>query len=131
MRDGKKIIPCLLIFLTVTAYPFLHNSVSEKTGYVALKPELPKDEKECVEPKEVIRINHKDLLDQWKTSVVRNGVRIYEAKNKRRYLISLNCTCMRCHADKTKFCDRCHEYMAVTNNKCWDCHMSPKQVTRE
>ena len=36
---------------------------------------------------------------------------------------------MNCHTDKTKFCDQCHNYAGVTN-KCWDCHIYPKQVKR-
>jgi len=32
---------------------------------------------------------------------------------------------MKCHTDKAKFCDRCHNYVGVTPN-CWDCHVEPK-----
>lgn len=130
MHDGRKIITGLLIVLGIATYPFYHNAYSRMTGYVVQRPELPKDEKECIEPKEAILADHKDLLDQWMTSAVRNGVRTYEAKNGRRYLISLNRTCMRCHRDNTVFCERCHEYLAVSDT-CWDCHMSPKQAARE
>jgi hypothetical protein len=129
MYDGKKIILGLLIFLGILSYPFWHNAISGKTGYVP-KPELPKDKKECIEPKEMIRLNHKELLEDWKLSVVRNGVRTYEATNKKKYLISLNRTCMNCHTDKAKFCDQCHNYMGVTN-KCWDCHLYPTQLAKE
>jgi len=129
MYDGKKIILGLLIFLGILSYPFWHNAISGKMGYVP-KPELPKERKECIEPKEMIRLNHKDLLEDWKFSVVRNGVRTYEATNKKKYLISLNRTCMNCHTDKAKFCDQCHNYMGVTN-QCWDCHLYPKQFAKE
>jgi len=128
MYDGKKIIPGLLIFLGLITYPIWHNNVSGKTSY-APKPEIPADKKECVEPKAFIRVNHKNLLDDWKTSVVRNGVRTYQASNKKRYTMSLNRTCMDCHKDKTKFCDQCHNYMGVTN-KCWDCHIYPKEMEK-
>jgi nitrate reductase gamma subunit len=131
IHDGRKIIIGLLIFLGITTYPFYHNMFNRMTGYVAQKPELPKEEKECIEPKEMILVKHKDLLDQWMTSALRNGERTYEAKDRRRYLISLNRTCMRCHRDNTTFCDRCHEYLAVSAHTCWNCHMSPKQAARE
>jgi hypothetical protein len=129
MYDGKKIIPGLLIFLGLISYPIWHNAYSGKAGYTP-KPELPKDKKECIETKEYIRVNHRELLDDWKASVVRQGARTYEAGNKKKYLISLSRTCMSCHTDRTKFCDQCHQYMGVTN-KCWDCHTYPKQFAKE
>lgn len=124
--DGKKIIPGLIIFVGLATYPFWHNTVSGKTTYVP-KLEIPKDKKECIEAKEYIRVNHKSILEDWRLSVVREGLRIYQASNQKRYQMSLNRTCMECHNDKTKFCDQCHNYMGVTN-KCWDCHIYPKQI---
>ena len=82
MYDGKKIIPGLIIFVGLVALPLWYNLVSGKTGYVP-KPEIPADKKECVEPKAYIRVNHKNLLEDWKESVVRKGVRIYTASNRR------------------------------------------------
>ena len=129
MYDKSKIIPGLLIFLTLVTSPLWYNAASGKTGYTP-KLELPTDRKECVEPKTVIRMNHKTLLEDWKTSVVRNGVITYRAFNNKTYLMSLDRTCMNCHTDKTKFCDQCHTFMGVTN-KCWDCHLYPKQFAKE
>ena len=34
-------------------------------------------------------------------------------------------SCMSCHANKDKFCDRCHDYLAV-KPYCWDCHVEPQ-----
>jgi hypothetical protein len=129
MYDGKMIIPGLVIFLALVTAPLWYNAASGKMSY-APKPEIPADKKECVEPKAFIRINHKNLLEDWKTSVVRNGARIYHASNKKTYNMSLTRTCMNCHKDKTKFCDQCHTYMGVTN-KCWDCHIYPKELRRD
>jgi hypothetical protein len=129
MYDGKKIIPGLIIFVGLVTFPLWYNAVNGKTGYVP-KPERPVDKKECVEPKAYIRVNHKDLLEDWKESVVRNGLRTYTASNQKIYTMDLNRTCMNCHKDKTKFCDQCHDYAGVTN-KCWDCHIYPKQVKEE
>ena len=126
MYDGNKIIPGLIIFFGIITYPLWYNTVSGKNGYVP-KPKVPKDQKECIEPKAYIRVNHKDLLENWKTSVVRNGARQYVAGNKKTYNMSLTKTCMNCHKDKAEFCDQCHTYAAVTNN-CWDCHIYPKQL---
>ena len=124
--DAKKIITGLIIFVGLITYPIWHNTVSGKSLYTP-KLELPKDKKECIEPKDYIRVNHKSLLEDWRLSVVRNGIRIYQASNQKKYNMSLNKTCMECHKDKTKFCDQCHNYMGVTN-KCWDCHIYPKQL---
>lgn len=126
LYDGEKIIIGLIIFVGLVTYPLWHNTVSGKSTYVP-KLEIPKDKKECIEAKEYIRVNHKSILEDWRLSVVRNGLRIYQASNKKRYQMSLNRTCMECHSDKTKFCDQCHNYIGVTN-KCWDCHIYPKQI---
>lgn len=128
MYDGKKIIPGLIIFVALVSFPLWHNVGSGKMNYVP-KPKPPADKKECVEPKDYIRINHKNLLDDWKESVVRNGGTTYLASNKKKYLMSLNRTCMSCHTDKAEFCDQCHNYMGVTN-KCWDCHIYPKEIKK-
>ena len=130
MYDKSKIIPGLLVFLALVTSPLWYNGASGKTDYVP-KLELPtdKDKKECVEPKAFIRVHHKTLLEDWKTSVVRTGGRTYQASTHKAYLMSLNRTCMNCHSDKTKFCDQCHNYMGVTN-KCWDCHVYPKQFAK-
>ena len=37
--------------------------------------------------------------------------------------MSLQNECMRCHSNKKKFCDECHNYMAV-KPYCWDCHIA-------
>ena len=36
-------------------------------------------------------------------------------------------SCLGCHEDKTKFCDKCHTYASV-NPYCWDCHTNPKEI---
>ena len=127
MYDGKKIVPGLIIFFGLMTYPIWNSAVNGKAGYIP-KPKISPDKKECVEPKAYIRVYHKELLEDWKTSVVRNGTRIYVATNKKRYNMSLTKTCMNCHTDKTEFCDQCHNYAGVSN-KCWDCHIYPKQLT--
>ena len=129
MYDKSKIIPGLVIFLGLATSPLWYNAASGKMSYVP-KPEIPADKKECVESKDFIRVNHKNLLDDWKTSVVRDGARIYQASNKKTYNMSLTRTCMDCHKDKTKFCDQCHTYMGVTN-KCWDCHIYPSEIKKD
>ena len=39
--------------------------------------------------------------------------------------LTRNNTCMSCHTDKAKFCDRCHDTVGVAPY-CWDCHVEPR-----
>ena len=58
--------------------------------------------------------------------MVRDGKRISNTANGRQYEMSLSNGCMDCHANKTEFCDRCHDYAGV-EPYCWDCHIEPKE----
>ena len=124
IMGGYRTIAGLLVFLALVTYPFYHNSAGRMPGYTAPKPVFPKDEKECIEPGKAMLREHKKILHQWMDSAVRDGVRIYKAKDLRSYVISLEGTCMRCHGDKTLFCDRCHQYLAVSAQSCWNCHIN-------
>ena len=43
---------------------------------------------------------------------------------------SLSATCLgECHGAKADFCDRCHNYAAVSP-PCWNCHLDSKPVLR-
>jgi hypothetical protein len=126
MHDAGKIIFGLIIFLALVTYPAWHNAISGKAGYIPT-PKAPPDKKECIEPKQVIRVVHRDLLADWKESVVRKGMRTYLSGDMKTYTMSLTGTCMNCHKDKAEFCDQCHNYMGV-KPRCWDCHVYPREV---
>jgi hypothetical protein len=126
MHDAGKIILGLIVFLTLVTYPAWHNAISGKAGYIPT-PKTPPDKKECIEPKQVIRVIHRDLLADWKESVVRKGMRTYLSGDMKTYTMSLTGTCMNCHKDKAEFCDQCHNYMGV-KPRCWDCHVYPREV---
>ncbi len=128
LYDGQKIICGLIVFLGLVTLPLWHNAVTGKAAY-APKPKIPTEEKECVESRAAMRIGHKALLEDWKESAVRKATRLYVSGTKKTYEISLNRTCMKCHRDKSEFCDRCHNYVGVTN-KCWDCHSFPKELEK-
>jgi hypothetical protein len=68
-----------------------------------------------------------DLLMTWRDDVVRRNVRTWTAPNGKAYTASLSGTCLRCHANKAEFCDRCHTYAGVTPY-CWDCHVDPASL---
>ncbi|MFC1953206.1 sulfate reduction electron transfer complex DsrMKJOP subunit DsrJ [Chloroflexota bacterium] len=93
------------------------------TGEVAYVDEEKILEKEgkCVLPVNEQRDRHKDLLHDWKKSVVRDGNSVYVASDGQEYEMSLTGTCLGCHSNKVEFCDQCHSYAAV-NPDCWNCH---------
>jgi hypothetical protein len=74
------------------------------------------------------------LLMEWREEVVRDNRRVYTASDNRTFPMSLSGlsrtpdggSCMSCHHNKDKFCDRCHAYLAV-QPYCWECHVAPKE----
>jgi cytochrome c len=130
--DGGKILIGLLVFVAIATFPFYNN-----IGKVNAKPDpkldtpailqLPEQERKCVESKKFMRTEHMQLLNNWRDSVVRDGYRQYTSETSGKHFnMSLQNECMRCHANKKKFCDECHNYMAV-KPYCWDCHIAPKE----
>lgn len=129
LYGGGKIITGLIIFFCLVTFPFFLN-----IGKVNAKPDLKIDtpeiqklaEKKCIEKKEFMRAEHMKLLNDWRDFAVRNGQRLYVNAEGKQFTISLQNTCMHCHSNKKKFCDECHNYMAV-NPYCWTCHIAPKE----
>lgn len=129
MYDGGKIIAGLVIFILIVAFPFYAN-----LGKAKDVPEPSIDTpvinalavKKCIEPKEFMRAEHMQMLDDWRDWVVRDGNRVFINSEGKRFDMSLQNTCMNCHSNKEKFCDKCHTYMAV-KPYCWDCHLEPEE----
>jgi hypothetical protein len=125
MYDGGKIIAGVVIGLILLTFPIWYTH-----GTASPWPEvkLPAKEKKCVQPTPYMKTNHMQLLDLWRDSVVRADRRSYVGFNEREFDMSLQNTCMsaECHARKTEFCDRCHNYAGV-DPYCWDCHIPPKE----
>jgi len=135
LYDGGKILIGLLVFVALATFPFFLNfgTVNAKPEPKTDTPEILKyqqehnGKKECVESKEWMRGEHMQLLNQWRDSVVRDYNRGYiSTANHNRFDMSLQNGCMKCHSSKKKFCDECHNYMAV-KPYCWDCHIAPKE----
>lgn len=127
----------IAVFLALALFPFYNNF-----GKTNKKPEPKTDtpaimeyeklngKKECVESKEYMRAEHMQILNQWRDSVVRDYNRGYISdSNHKRFDMSLQNGCMKCHSNKKKFCDECHNYLAV-KPYCWDCHIAPKEETK-
>jgi len=131
MYNGGKIIAGLIIFIGLFTFPFFYNMgkaskmPEPKLDTPAIK-ELPEAERKCVESKEYMRANHMQLLDGWRDKVLREGNLMYESTSGKKYVMSLQNTCMHCHSNKKEFCDKCHNYANV-KPYCWSCHIPPKE----
>ncbi|MGE5236516.1 MAG: sulfate reduction electron transfer complex DsrMKJOP subunit DsrJ [Acidobacteriota bacterium] len=125
MRDRGKIITGLAIFVGVALLPFWSN-VSR--AVVKPEPKIVTKEKACILPTQEMRDSHMELLNRWRNTVVRDGERTYVAADGKTIRMSLSATCMSCHPNKKEFCDRCHNYLAVSPY-CWECHVEPKEKT--
>jgi hypothetical protein len=128
MYNSGKIFAGLIVFVVLAASPFLLNiaSTAPKPPEVELTPKA-KQAGKCVEPKEFMKTSHMQLLNEWRDAAVRDDLRVYESSTGKHYHISLQNTCLDCHSNKDKFCDRCHNYVGVGQIYCWDCHIESKE----
>ena len=130
LYNGKSIIAGVVLFLIAITFPFWYGR-----GKAVGPPELKLDtraiqqltEKRCVESTEYMRANHMKLLIAWREGAVREGIRSYTATDGRAFPVSLTGTCLGCHSNKDKFCDRCHDYTG-SKPACWSCHIIPEEV---
>jgi hypothetical protein len=117
--DRWKIFAGLAVFLALVALPFWYGGWDGPAPVLDLDTpairQLP--ERKCGEATPFMRANHMTLLADWR--------RIYVALDGREIEMSLSRTCLRCHSDKTRFCDRCHDDAGVSP-ACWDCHVVPE-----
>ncbi len=86
---------------------------------------------QCVEPVEIIRRQHMDMLDHQRDETVHGGIR-----GKKHSLVG----CIDCHAQtdaageaipidaEGQFCESCHRYAAVTID-CFSCHATTPEQT--
>lgn len=130
--DSGKIIAGLLVFALLLTFPVWYH-----LGRATPPPDPDLDtpviaglvEKECVEPAGYMRAYHMELLRQWRDRAVRLGEKTYVAGDGREYPMSLEDTCLKCHSNKSTFCDRCHDYLGVSPS-CWNCHVAPAEGGR-
>ena len=126
MYDKEKIIAGLVIFVVIISFPFWFNQGKAAPVPEPKLTEKAKAAKTCVLPKEEMRTEHMQMLDEWRQSVVRDAKRVYVAGSGKEYPMSLSNTCIDCHSNKADFCDRCHNYASV-DPYCWDCHTFPEE----
>jgi hypothetical protein len=122
MRDRALIIGGLVLCLGLLTWPAWRALAVPPPP----PPELvrPANATRCVASTDYMRASHMVLLQEWRESVVRSGVRTYQTAGGQVVSMSLTGTCLRaCHTDKSKFCDRCHDYAGVKPT-CWNCHVA-------
>jgi hypothetical protein len=127
MNDRKVIVAGLIIFLIAVTYPFWSTLLA---GTKVSRPVLtkPVGETRCVEDTTFMRENHTQMLNEWRTVSVRNGVTEYTSKSYGvKHEMSLTKTCLKCHEKRADFCDRCHNYANVAPT-CWNCHNERKGI---
>ena len=128
MYNAKAVIIGIVIFVAVFSSPFWTSWIGQdytKTGVV-----LPAGEKQCIEDTEFMRAQHMRLLDEWRDQALREENRVYEsALNGKKWVISLQNTCLKCHSNYTEFCEKCHVANSVYPY-CWTCHIIPTEGKR-
>ncbi|MCL5808868.1 MAG: sulfate reduction electron transfer complex DsrMKJOP subunit DsrJ [Deltaproteobacteria bacterium] len=130
LYNRGMIIAGILVFLILATFPFWYGG-----GKAVPPPDLKLDtpaiqrlkEKRCVESTPYMRANHMKLLAAWRDAAVREGNRSYTAADGQVIPVSLTGTCLGCHSNKDKFCDRCHDYSGA-KPACWNCHIIPEEV---
>jgi len=125
MYDAGKIFAGLIIFILLVTSPFWYNRAMGKSLQMPV-PKIVTTERLCVLPRAEMRARHMALLDNWRQTVVRTGERTYVTEDGRRFNMSLTLTCMKCHPNKSEFCDKCHNYEEV-QPICWNCHVTPEE----
>ncbi len=128
MNNNGKIYTGLAIFLIILLFPFWYN-----LGRTAPKPDPIVSARAkklgngaCVMSTAWIRDNHMLLLNDWRNHAVRDGERVFVNSKGQDFTVSLSNTCLNCHNNADKFCDRCHDY-ASARPYCWECHIeNPK-----
>ena len=128
MYNQGIIIAGLAVFLVLATFPFWFNLGKAAPAPERILTAQAKAAKECILSAELMRTEHMQMLNEWRDMVVRDAARLYVSGSGKQYEMSLSNTCLDCHSNKAEFCDRCHNYAAVTPY-CWDCHIdNPKET---
>lgn len=129
MKEKNLIISGIIIFLIIVASPFVMGTIG-KTAAPKLDLTKAKEKGPCVYSAEKMRTEHMQVLDTWRNTVVRDGMRkfVVDGKEFDMSLSTGDTSCLGCHGDKKEFCDKCHTYASVAPY-CWDCHTEPKNTS--
>jgi cytochrome c len=125
MRDRGRIALGFGVVLALVAFPLWQGLAAGRRTTARPALERATGEAPCVEDTTWMKAHHEDLLNAWRTAVVRDGQRYYTASSGQRHEMSLTGTCLKCHANSDAFCERCHRYAGV-ELRCWSCHVQPE-----
>lgn len=126
MHNVKSLVIGSLIIIVVFTAPYWVGKIGKP--YTATDIVLPHNEKSCVEDTQFMRSQHMRLLNEWRDEALRNENRSYiSAKDNKRWTISLQNTCMKCHKNYSTFCEKCHVANSVYPY-CWTCHIRPTEA---
>ncbi|MDP8205807.1 MAG: hypothetical protein P9L92_04010 [Candidatus Electryonea clarkiae] len=117
-KSGQVIIPVILIILILLPFGYsLVNRViaqgSDRSEAFLERPDAKYEN--CIRDTEYMRYHHWELLRTVRVEVVRYG---------KRGDIRLD-SCMECHPNRERFCNRCHEAVSLTPD-CFGCHYYPE-----
>jgi hypothetical protein len=128
---GIKIL-FLLILLAFSPVSMAAEAASSSLGKVVIpQPLTPANADQCVEPTEIMRRDHMNLLLHQRDETVLNGIRT------KKYSLT---GCIDCHAQPGEngkivraenpeyFCTACHQYTAVKID-CFECHSDQPSAT--
>ncbi len=127
MYNAKAVTIGIIIFVLLFTSPFWASMLGKEYKEIGIS--LPKNEKECVETTDFMRNKHMQLLNEWRDEALRNEHRVYVASNGKKWTISLQNTCLKCHNDYSAFCEKCHVANSV-DPYCWTCHLIPQGSTK-
>ncbi len=127
MNKNRLVALGLILFVLLFTFPVLMNlgkSVTKTQPPSLLQDQTAMQEladKLGVKNIDEFRERHKQVLAEWKDSVVRDGKRIYVTKDGREIPISLQNL-----ASQPQYCNECHDYVGIEKPNCWTCHVEPK-----
>jgi len=131
MNNRPLILAGLTLFVGLVTTPIWHGALDRNAALAAPQIQLPTQEKQCVAPASYMRTSHMQLLEHWRDEAVRDGQRQFIAFNGKSYEKSPTRTCLtECHTDRKEFCERCHDYAAVSDSDCWHCHNDSPRASR-
>jgi hypothetical protein len=85
MNDKNIIITGLIIFFVFLTFPFWYNMGKASPVPEPKLTDKAKAAKECVEPKEYMKLEHMQILDIWRDGVVREANRVYISKTGKKF----------------------------------------------
>jgi hypothetical protein len=95
-------------------------------GFVNIREELEKPEGDnCIESKDYMEAHHMELLNEFRSMAIREGIRIYKSEAYGGYFNASIYECFECHSYK-EFCEKCHEFSGV-HVYCLTCHAKPEE----